>query len=121
MTVPETSENATGDELRTNGGVAVVRLKNCSQPVFDGSSAASTMAPQPGNKVTRYIRMQVLNFRSDVVRGNIIYGAFDLGRMTITALRRNHSRNYNAKRVPASPPLFSDPEPSPAGDTTIGK
>jgi hypothetical protein len=121
MTVPETSENATGDELRTNGGVAVVRLKNCSQPVFDGSSAASTMAPQPGNKVTRYIRMQVLNFRSDVVRGNIIYGAFDLGRMTITALRRNHSRNYNAKRVPASPPLFSDPEPSPAGYTTIGK
>jgi hypothetical protein len=121
LTVPQISENATGDELRTNGVVAVVRLKNCSQPVFDSSSTISAMDPQPGNKVTRYIRMQILNFRSDVVRGNFIYGAFDLGRMTVGALRRNHSRKYDAKRMPSSPPAFSDPEPSPVGFTAIGK
>lgn len=119
--VPESSQNATGDELRTNGAVAVVRLKDCRQPVFDNSSALSAMPSRPGNKVTRYIRAEVLSFRSDVWRGNIIYGAFDLGRMTVTALRRNHSRNYSAKQAPSSPPVFSDPEPSRVGFTAVGK
>jgi hypothetical protein len=61
------------------------------------------MRPQPGNKFTRYIRMQVLGFRSDVWRGNIIYGAYDLGRMCTEAMRRRKSAAYKAKQIPAAP------------------
>ena len=99
--VPELSLNATGDELRTGGKVAVVSLKDCSSPIVDPAPPATPMRPQPGNKFTRYIRMQVLGFRSDVWRGNIIYGGYDLGRMGIVALRRRKSATYNAKQVPA--------------------
>jgi hypothetical protein len=45
--------------------------------------------------------MQVLGFRSDVWRGNIIYGGYDLGRMCITAMRRHKAATYKAKQVPA--------------------
>ena len=101
VSVPEHSLNATGDELRTDGGVAVVSLKDCSSPIFDPTPPAISMPSQPGNKFTRYIRMQVLGFRSDVWRGNIIYGGYDLGRMCIGALRRRNSAAYNTKQVPA--------------------
>jgi hypothetical protein len=99
--VPQLSLNATGDELRTGGKVAVVSLKDCSGPILDPAPQATPMRPQPGNKFTRYIRMQVLGFRSDVWRGNIIYGGYDLGRMCITAMRRHKAATYKAKRVPA--------------------
>jgi len=102
--VPELSLNPTGDELRTNGTVAVVRLKDCSsESIFSGASDVSFMPSRPGNRFTRYIRTQVLSFRSDVWRGNIIHGGFDVGRMAIAALHRKYSRNYNAKRVSTTP------------------
>jgi hypothetical protein len=34
----------------------------------------------------RYFRRQILTFRSDVWRANIIYGIYDLGRMSFEAL-----------------------------------
>jgi len=101
--VPGLYVNSTGDELRTDGRVAVVSLKDCSRPIFDLALKRSSMRARPGNKFTRYIRTQVLGFRSDVRRGNVIYGGFDLGRMTIAALRRGHSSSYKAKQVPTSP------------------
>jgi len=42
--------------------------------------------------VTRYFRNEVLLYKSDVIRGNILYSAFDLCRMTIRSLRRRHGR-----------------------------
>jgi hypothetical protein len=45
-----------------------------------------------------------------VLRGNIIYGVFDLSRMSIRALRSDRARNAEARdyarslRVPASAP-----------------
>ena len=74
---------------------AVVQLKDCENPVFEQHSAdAPSVAARPHSKLARYVRMQVLSFKSDVVRGNIVYGLFDLTRMAIRA-RRNH-----AQRVP---------------------
>jgi hypothetical protein len=115
--VPELYLNATGDELRTGGRVAVVSLKDCSNPIFDPAPQATSMRPQPGNKFTRYIRMQVLGFRSDVWRGNIIYSGYDLGRICIVALRRRNSATCKAKQVPATPPSVQETEkplPAPA-------
>ena len=101
-------ENATGDDLRTDGGVSVVRLKNCERPDF-ASSTDTSLPFRPRSKFARYFRMQVLSFRGDVLRGNIIYGVFDLSRMSIRAYRSTRARNAEAReyarslRNPANP------------------
>jgi LssY C-terminus len=81
--VPYHTLNATGEGVSTNGELAVVRLKDCP-------SEARTTPPQnlqahPGNRVFRYVRGQILTFRSDIWRANIIYGLYDLGRMMLAA------------------------------------
>jgi LssY C-terminus len=83
------TQNATGDPMRTDGDLAIVQLKQC-QPVVPGlaSSTAGTNF-KPGNHVFRYLRRQILTFRSDIWRANIIYGAYDLGRMSFEALRHH--------------------------------
>ena len=83
------TQNATGDPMRTDGDLAIVQLKEC-QPVVPGlaSSTAGTNF-KPGNHLFRYLRRQILTFRSDIWRANIIYGAYDLGRMSFEALRHH--------------------------------
>ena len=85
--------NATGDAMQTDGSLAVVQLKDCENAVFEQQVAdpSSVAAARPHSKFARYVRMQVLSFKSDVVRGNIVYGMFDLTRMAIRA-RRNHAQ-----------------------------
>jgi hypothetical protein len=94
----ETSLNATGDELRTRGGVAVVELKDCGGSTLDGVEANS-MPRHPGNKLTRYLRTQILGVRSDLWRGNIIYSTYDVGRISIGALRRRNQRSSGLRPV----------------------
>lgn len=90
--------NATGDAMRTDASLAVVQLRDCENPVFDQQAAdAPVIATRPHSKFARYIRMQVLSFKSDVVRGNIVYGAFDLTRMAIRA-RRNRAQRMEISR-----------------------
>ena len=82
-----TTQNATGDLVRTDGSIAVVQLQDC-QPVMPGlASSASTSSYRPGNHAFRYIRKEILTFRNDIWRANILYGAYDLGRMAVAALR----------------------------------
>jgi hypothetical protein len=90
--------NATGDAMRTDGSLAVVQLKDCENPVFEQQTTdAPVVVARPNSKFARYIRMQVLSFKSDVVRGNIVYGMFDLSRMAIRAWR-NHTRRVEMAR-----------------------
>jgi len=82
--------NATGDAMRTDGSLAVVQLKDCENPVFEQVSDAPAVQSRPRSKFARYLRMQVLSYRSDLIRGNILYGGFELTRLLVRA-RRNHS------------------------------
>jgi hypothetical protein len=82
--------NATGDAMRTDGSLAVAQLKDCENPVFVQASDALAVQSRPGSRFARYLRRQVLSFRSDLIRGNILYGGFELTRLVVRA-RRNHS------------------------------
>ena len=87
--VSNLTQNANGDPVRTDGELAIVQLKQC-QPMVPGlaSSTAGTNF-KAGNHVFRYVRRQILTFRSDIWRANIIYGAYDLARMSIEAMRHH--------------------------------
>jgi hypothetical protein len=45
--------------------------------------------------VFRYVRRQILTFRSDIWRANIIYGVYDLTRMSIVAWRHHTALTTN--------------------------
>ena len=86
--MPIVTRNAIGDVMHTDGSVAVIALQDCHpvDPHLDSDSKRGSF--RPGNYAFRYIRRQILTFRNDIWRANIIYGAYDVGRMTVTALRR---------------------------------
>ena len=91
--------NADGDLVKTDGKVALVQLRDCSgraQPVPGKFKA--------GNRVFRYLRRQVLTFRSDIWRANMIYGAFDLVRMLRHAASDLEKRAAQHREVHANQP-----------------
>ncbi|HEY5174977.1 MAG TPA: LssY C-terminal domain-containing protein [Terriglobales bacterium] len=97
------SQNSTGDLVSTDGALAVVELKEC-QPMVPGlATGSATTRFRSGNRVFRYFRRQILTFRSDIWRANIIYGAYDLARMSVVAWRHHTAltREANAYLEPA--------------------
>jgi hypothetical protein len=108
------TQNATGDAVRTDGSIAVVQLKDCQpvNPELDLNSNGGNF--RPGNHAFRYVRREILTFRNDIWRANIIYGIYDVGRMAITAMRH-----------PPMPPMAHDSRPTiaamaPAGAASPG-
>jgi hypothetical protein len=102
--------NSTGDAMRTDGSLAVVQLKDCENPLFAPADDQPAVASRPHSKFARYLRMQMLSFRSDLIRGNILYGAFDLTRMVIRARRNHVEKVAMARRTepePAAQPTMS--------------
>jgi hypothetical protein len=91
--VPQLLVNSTGDEMRTDGMLAIVELKNCERPDIRYTRSNPLIPIRPRSRFARYLRTQVLVYKSDVVRGNIIYGAFDLFRMGVHSLRHRHDPN----------------------------
>jgi hypothetical protein len=69
--------------------LAIVELKACQPVVPELASAPESANFKAGNHVFRYFRRQILTFRSDIWRANIIYGAYDLGRMSVEAMRHH--------------------------------
>jgi len=101
--------NATGDVLRTDGSVMVLRVKVCSAP----SSPDFNDAPRfrPGSKFSRYLRKEILTVRSDLLRANSIYALFCVTVATTKTLRHMSARRAEVRsvhiasaRLPASGP-----------------
>jgi len=76
----------------------VVELKKCEPMVPGLASGAASAQFKPGNHVFRYFRRQILTFRSDIWRANIIYGAYDLVRMSVVAWR-HHSAETTTREA----------------------
>jgi hypothetical protein len=82
---PRFAKSPTGDSVRTDGVIAVIRLKDCEHPLLESIPASEIPAYRPKTRIARYLRTQILGFRSDVWRSNAVYTAFDLTRATIRA------------------------------------
>ena len=94
--VASLSQNATGDAVRTDGSLAVVQLQNCRQDHAGLVIASARPSFKAGNKAFRYARRQILTFRSDIWRANIVYGIYELSSMTVTALRHHPAAEVDA-------------------------
>ena len=65
---PQDAYNSTGDKLRTDGAIAVMRISDCRNP----RTTPDTPAERP-NRFKRVTRDTVLTLRNDVYRGNLVY------------------------------------------------
>ncbi len=83
-------ENSTGDEMDTDGVLDVVQLQGCERPPVEYTVRNPVIQIRPSRRVTRYIRTEVLLYKSDVIRGNAVYAAFDLVRMGVIYVRHRH-------------------------------
>jgi hypothetical protein len=81
------TQNATGDAVRTDGSIAVVQLQDCRPMAPELASSPAKASFKPGNYAFRYVRKQILTFRNDIWRANIVYGLYDVGRMAVAAMR----------------------------------
>jgi hypothetical protein len=102
--VPTMTQNANGDPVRTDGSLAVVELKNCESPNTELAQVSTNGTYKPGNIVFRYFRRQILTFRSDIWRANIIYAAYDLGHMSFTALKHRNATEADQQAKANHPP-----------------
>jgi hypothetical protein len=99
--VPAATRNAVGDAMHTDGAVAVLMLQGCRNLDSGASADERDASYKAGNHMFRFFRRQILTFRNDILRANIIYGAYDVARMTTTALRR---------QTPVPPPVKASGE-----------
>jgi hypothetical protein len=97
--------NATGDEMRTNGTLNVVQLGDCEHSPVVYSRANPLIPVRPHSWLVRYLRTQVLVYRGDVVRGNLIFSGYYVGRVCIHAFRarHRHGQEEDADGLPLSP------------------
>jgi hypothetical protein len=111
--MPRDTHNALGEAMHTDGSVAVVALQNCqpANPELDHKEQSGRY--RPGNHVFRYIRRSILTVKNDLFRANIIYGAYDVGRMTIIALRKPPAYPATTSDTGThKPPVASTSEPA---------
>lgn len=95
--------NATGDPMLTDGALAVVQLKDCENPVFEHNVEGPQIATRPRWRFARYLRMQVLNIKTDLVRGNILYATYDATRMMLHARRERAEKAMLARQGATKP------------------
>jgi hypothetical protein len=101
--------NATGEVLRTDGSVMVLRVKVCSAPSSPDFNDATRFRPR--SKFSRYLRKEILTVRSDLLRANSIYALFCVTVATTKTLRHMSARRADIRsthiasaRLPASGP-----------------
>ena len=106
--------NATGEVLRTDGGVIVLHLKACSDRSSPDFNSVSRF--RPGSKSSRYLRKEILTVRSDLLRANCVYALLRVGVTATQTLRRMSARRADIRslhvasgRAPASAPEFHQP------------
>jgi len=105
---PEMSDtfvNATGDQMRTGGDLTVVQLADCQPPATDLSHARPLIPIHPRSRIARFLRTQVLVYKGDVIRGNLIYSGYYVGRICLHAFRfhHDHGQEPDIDGLPLSP------------------
>jgi len=86
-------KNATGDQLRSDGEVAIVEFNDCAGPNLTAIPPVAAIRWRPGSKLKRFVRAQALSIH-DLWRSNVIYMSFDLSRIVIHSLRHRQSVRY---------------------------
>jgi len=98
--MPHSGFNGAGTKIETDGAIAVVRLKDCENPIFRSDPETPALAVGPSG-LKRYIRTQVLASR-DLWRENLFYDGFNATRASVRAIRRRRAAEQALRRTVAT-------------------
>lgn len=92
------TRNATGDRMQTDGQLAVVKMNSCSNARELAAAGGDTL-PMHGKLWQRLLRREILTARSDLIRGNIYWKAYE-GTRSLIAVIENHRQPADADALP---------------------
>jgi hypothetical protein len=100
MDAPSWTRNATGDPMKTDGRLAILELNGCGllQPVQLEKNHA---LPAHGPWAQRFVRREILSFRSDLLRENLYWRSYEGIRWMALAIR---DRRQSVAEVRAAHP-----------------
>jgi opacity protein-like surface antigen len=88
--LPRGAHNATGEELKTDGRVAVLQFNDCLNPKNPVNLQAAPDKPITGPTVQRGFRQGILITRNDLYRGNLIYQGYSGTRLAVRYLKQKN-------------------------------
>ncbi len=112
--IPHLTRNATGDRMQTDGQLAVVEMNDCSHPQVVHEAAGNTL-PVHGKLWQRLVRREILSARSDLIRGNVYWKAYEGLRLLVSSIE-SHRQTPDPDAAPR-PNLASRLQP--AGLTSV--
>ncbi len=95
LDVPMVTRNATGDPMRTDTRMSILELNRCETP--HGVASADGSLRLHGSKMQRFVRREILSFRSDVLRDNLYWRSYEGVRMMVGAYRQRGGRGDDGK------------------------
>ena len=85
--IPKDAKNGTGEDLITDGRIAVLQLNECVGPQEKPEPAGDTL-PIHGNRVDRVSRQTVLTLKNNVMRDNVVVMAYSGIRTGVTEMKK---------------------------------
>jgi hypothetical protein len=92
---PEGLRAASGDELRTDGTIAVIQLRDCDGRAPEPLQSATKLASRPRSRLARFVRSQALSVH-DLWQSNVIYMSVDISRSAILSFKNHRLREREA-------------------------
>jgi hypothetical protein len=98
--VPGATRNATGDPMKTDTRLAILRLHDCAARPDPTRLGFTEMGPTPdagadllrhGSQLRRFARREILCFRSDLLRENLYWRSYEGIRWMVSAIRQRRS------------------------------
>jgi opacity protein-like surface antigen len=96
--LPADAKNGTGEDLITDGRIAVLQLNDCQHPTDEASGQAAAALRTHGNRFDRTTRQTVLTLKNNIMRDNVGMMAYSGIRYGLDAKKRKEAapqRNMN--------------------------
>lgn len=89
--LPAKAKNGTGEDLITDGRIAVLELNGCEHPIDETSGQDNTVLMVHGNVVDRTTRQTVLTLKNNILRDNVGVMAYSGIRYAVDAKKHKES------------------------------
>ncbi len=94
--IPKDAKNGTGEDLITDGRVAVLQLNDC-RGEQDETLLAGNSLPIHGNRAERVTRQTVLTLKNNIMRDNVVVMAYSGIRTGVSELKKKGHSGYCEK------------------------
>lgn len=97
--LPQVTRNATGDPITTDRRLVVVGFNDCYAPRLSTWTTDLQPLPRRGSGLQRFARRQILSARSDLIRSNSYWRAWEGIRWTVERMRGRKQRNSGVESL----------------------